>query len=134
MGTEEPKQPDDFFDTVKGMAKKGFDAARNEADSTVNNIMLNIHHTKEIVVTGYQIVEDTVGKDRLIGAAAGAKAGALLLAKPGPLFLHGIATGAIIGGAVGFVVGPKFFERYRKVNDNHGDAKPPTTKPNDPAP
>ena len=132
-----PPEDESLFSELRGIGKTAFDTARTGASSAVDSALRGAHDVEVAVTDGYKAFEGFVGRDRIAGAAAGAKLGALLMAKPTPFIAHSITIGALAGAGIGFALGPKVLERYRKANgnDNEGEAAPPpTSKPGDPAP
>ena len=144
MGQENknPEEPG-LFDEIKGIAREGFNQARKDVNAGIDTTMRAAHSTIGAVKDGYKTVEDTVGRDRLIGMGIGAKAGALFMAtKPHaviPLFIAQVGIGTVVGGAAGFLFGPTISKRYRHANgsaesNDNAAAPPPAAKPEDPAP
>lgn len=141
MGQED-KKPEDpgLFEKMKDNAKDDFNQARQDVNDGIDGVMRFAHKVIGTVAETYKTVEDTVGRDRIIGMGVGAKAGAIFMAtKPHaviPLYVAQIGLGTMVGGAAGFVFGPSFSKRYRLVNAVNDDTPetPPASKPADPSP
>lgn len=131
-----PPEDEGLFAELRGMGKTAFDTARAGASEAVDSTLRGAHEVEVAITEGYKTFEGFVGRDRIAGAAAGAKLGALIMAKPTPFIAHSITLGAVVGAGIGFALGPKVLERYRKANGNDNDenAAPPPAKPGDPAP
>lgn len=95
-----------------------------------------INYGRKVAGDAYQYIEDTAGKDRLAGAALGAKIGGLWGVRAGVM---GVSVGGVVGGVIGFAAGRKLYNWLEagKSNDNTPPAdapQPPASKPQDPAP
>ena len=140
--TQQDKKPEEpgIVDGIRDVAKDAFNRARQDLNDGIDDAMRFAHKAIGTVAETYKTVEDTVGRDRIIGMGVGAKAGAVFMAtKPHaviPLYVAQIGLGTVVGGAAGFVFGPTFSKRYRLVNGVNDDKPetPPASKPADPSP
>lgn len=129
-----PPEEEGLFAELRGMGKTAFNTVRTGASDAVDSTLRGAHEVEVAVTEGYKAVEGFVGRDRIIGAGLGMKAGGLLGLKPTPLIFHSLALGVLVGGVAGFVAGPAILERYRKANGENDNDQPPAPKPDDPAP
>lgn len=141
MGQEDKKpEAPGLFEEIKNAAKDDFNQARQDVNDGIDGVMRFAHRVIGTVAETYKTVEDTVGRDRIIGMGVGAKAGAIFMAtKPHaviPLYAVQIGIGTAVGSAAGFLFGPTFSKRYRLVNganDDKPESSPPS-KRDGPAP
>lgn len=130
------KKPDDRFSIVKGFLRENFEIARKNVHEGMEVASAELRSTlktgEKITGEAYAYVEKTVGKERVIGAAVGAKVGGTIGLGAG---IPGMIVMGTAGAMVGLVSGRKFIQWYRndEINDN---PIPPYSQsnPNDPAP
>lgn len=128
MPENDKKPEDDIFAHIrqtfseaaqetKEMAFDGFSTLKQGASSAFDNALRGAHAVESAISDGYKIVEDKVGRDRIIGASVGAKAGALISLKAATLIIPGVTVGVLIGSGIGFFGSRALLNRYRKVNN-----------------
>lgn len=135
------KKDKSLFEEFTGDVKDAFHEAGKELKvatrEMTNDLRNGINAGRDALGKGYKYVEETVGRDRLAGAALGMKVGGLWGVRGG---LFGIGVGGVVGGVVGFAAGRKLYTWLEtgRANDNVDESQqPPANKsggPSDPAP
>lgn len=138
MTKDQKKTEDDFLSAIKDKAKGAFKEAAHGTAKDLGNMAdearKGINLGRRLTAAGYDIFEKTVGKERIIGAALGAKAGGMIGIIGGPAIAAKLGTA---GAVAGFLGGKKFIDWLNKEQDNDKPDDPPPAppaKPDDPAP
>lgn len=122
--TQNDKKPEENDPPIEGFLRRKYDAALTQVGESLEHASKSVRGTLksgENAISGaYNYVEDTIGKDRIIGAALGAKAGGFLGMAGGVVGMFKLGT---IGAMAGFVGGRRFIDWYNK--DENNDNKPP---------
>lgn len=144
---KKPLQEESIFESLRGLGRDAFDRvstsayqrAKDGIERKTDLTFREIYTIKSTVESGYKIVEETVGKDRIIGAAGGAKFGAFLVAKNyhsrnvRDAAIAGL-IGTTVGGIVGFLAGPEFIRRLNKAEEQMNNKNSSPNKPSEPNP
>lgn len=135
------KKEKGYLEEITGEIKTAFNEAgielKTATKEVTDDLRDGINAGRDALGKGYAYVEETVGKDRIAGAALGMKVGGLWGVRAG---LFGIGIGGLVGGAVGFAAGRKLYTWLEagRANDNAQEPQQkPANKsggPSDPAP
>ena len=127
MNSGQDKKPEDPFAGIGGYLKGAFERARAQVGDSLETLGNEARDTLKIgeKAAGKALdqIQETVGKDRIIGAVIGAKAGGTIGLAGG---VPGMVKGGIVGAAVGFVGGRKFLEWYNRNEKNDNDPDGPS--------
>lgn len=118
MSDPKKRPEDEFTETIEGFLKDSFDTAKANVGEALDAVSRGARKTiktgENAAKSAYNLVETTVGKDRVIGAVLGGKIG-------GTIGLVGGIPGSIKAGAIGtvagFIGGRKFIEWYNKKEE-----------------
>ncbi len=107
---------------VKNFTRDAFTIAAGKSSWISKGLRIGIKAGELVVGESYQFVKDRVGSERLLGAAAGAKAGGTLGVVLGP---KGVIVAGTVGAVGGFLLGKKAVQWYEqddvKIPDKSAD-------------
>jgi uncharacterized protein YcfJ len=107
---------------LEGFLRQSFDAAKAQTGVALDTLSNGLHATiktgENAVKGAYNLVENTVGKDRVLGAVVGAKIGGTVGMVGG---VPGMIKGGAVGTVAGFIGGRKFVEWYERKDREKAD-------------
>lgn len=127
MTEPDKKPPANPVEELRQYLRESFDSARTgineELSAASRDLRATLKTGEGMAGDAYKYVEQTVGKDRVIGAVLGAKAGGTVGLVGG---VHGMIFAGAVGAAAGFLGGRRFMNWYRadEGNDNDPPAGP----------
>lgn len=122
MTEPDKRPPNDPVEEIRQYLLDSFERARagvrEELTVASNDLRDTLKAGEKMAGDAYQYVETTVGKDRVIGAVLGAKAGGTVGLVGG---VHGMIFAGAVGAAAGFLGGRRFMNWYRADEGNDND-------------